>query len=248
MQEPKYKRCRINGVKSGDGIEFGGHCYLFFDKMNLDWNEAQEICSKINGSNLLSIVSLNEMQFIRNYTLFRFNSSEFWIGLYAKTNSSEVHFQWSDGSAVKKTFWEQKQPSIDTKNSSSSCVYHSSNTNQWRVDFCINKKHFICKSSDGSKSSNAKNYAKYGCPSFAGSVDSKFNWINIDDNLELCYWFSADFGANLMRTTWTEAALKCHSLNSTLVSIHSMESLMKMKNKIKRNTWIGLTQTETGIY
>ena len=244
-QEQNFESCLIPGSQTQEGIKYGNHCYIFVDKIVMNWSRALDECRKINGSNLLSIGSASEQHFIKNYTLLRFNLSDFWIGFYGKQNSTQIQFRWSDGSPVNLTSWGPNQPSFNL-NLSDICVYQMHDSSEWIVDSCIQKRHFICKTKIVEKTpKNTQNYTKYICPSH---TNANINWVNIDLRSEFCYWFSVDFDRDLLKTTWSEAYLRCRSHNSTLASIHSLESLMKFKNKILENTWIGMSRNEQGNF
>uniref|UniRef100_H2LGT0 C-type lectin domain-containing protein n=1 Tax=Oryzias latipes TaxID=8090 RepID=H2LGT0_ORYLA len=80
-----------------------GFCYRVLpDSEAGSWQMSSEACSS-QGANLTSIHSLSELEMLGNV----FNL-EVWIGLWKPLSSPAV--EWSDGSPVTLTLWQQFQP------------------------------------------------------------------------------------------------------------------------------------------
>ncbi|CAG2171699.1 unnamed protein product [Oppiella nova] len=214
--QPTPSKCNISGLKWDDSIKYGDSCYLFMTQTPLSWTEAQEECQRMSGSNLTSIVELSEYDFI--------------------TNKRTVNL----------TFWAPKQPNLMSKGLDNTCVFMDTESGEWSLSLCSEKRSFICKTSEVHSTPKHKDHYQHVCP----ELTEEQSWSNLDRDSEYCYLFSSDFEPNLLKTTWSEASEKCRSLNSTLLSLHSyhLNSMFKMRDRIRDNTWIGLHETEHGYY
>lgn len=72
---------------------------------------AEDACNTVGGR-LISLSEENEFfamkSILGNITQINVSNEAFWVG--AERNSTTAHFEWYDGSIVKKEFWEQGQP------------------------------------------------------------------------------------------------------------------------------------------
>ncbi|CAG2176905.1 unnamed protein product [Oppiella nova] len=133
-----------------------------------------------------------------------------------------------------------------SKGLDNTCVFMDTESGEWSLGLCSEKRSFICKTSEVHSTPKHKDHYQHVCP----ELTEEQSWSNLDSDSEYCYLFSSDFEPNLLKTTWSEASEKCRSLNSTLLSLHSyhLNSMFKMRDRIRDNTWIGLHETDHGYY
>ena len=129
-------------------LTFGPACYVISPSPNashlkLDWNEARAACRAANnGSNLISIHSLAELQFFRQW-MHQLDYRQVWIGL----NDIEVEgrYVWSDNSSVSSTvlYWEPQQP--DDTHHSLNCVAFNTADGMFPDEDCQVLLPYACK-------------------------------------------------------------------------------------------------------
>ncbi|XP_054157028.1 uncharacterized protein LOC128955387 [Oppia nitens] len=117
----------------------------------------------------------------------------------------------------------------------------------------IVKSRYLLSLQDNNDIDSDPDYNDYVCPTYqykSSDRKSSLKWLDIDKGLQFCYLFSADIGNSLLKTTWAEASLKCKSINGNLVAIHESthKSLLKVIDKLRDSTWIGLRETQTGQF
>ncbi len=229
-------------------VSYRNSCYIFIDKIQLEWSFAQLECQKMNGSNLVSILDPFEYSFLLYYTQQYFDSNQFWIGFYSEIvpkKSSQLLFRWADEWPVYETYWDNKQPLFTTN---SACVYQNRDRGKWSVDSCQTKKSFICKSTQNLLPFSQNN-SNFYCPHYM-TTNPKLSWIDLNMKSKFCYWFSVDVDPIFLKITWAEASLQCRQRGGTLASIHSYDDLMIMRDKFDKsidNTWIGLYKSNSGM-
>nr|XP_034984554.1 lithostathine-like [Zootoca vivipara] len=118
------------------------YCYEYFSS-NLMWIDADVRCQRRHGSQLASILSASEANVVYSY-LQNYGSSTIWIGLVAARGSSNMNWEWSDGSDFYQPLWDGR--SISTSISSSECVSLSpSGSTKWTQRSCTTSLPFLCK-------------------------------------------------------------------------------------------------------
>ncbi|XP_032880026.1 secretory phospholipase A2 receptor [Amblyraja radiata] len=121
---------------------FQGAEYLFFETEG-KWLAAVVACS-LMGSNLVSITTQKEQNFIQNRMsrLLANGHEKWWIGLYAE--NPKTGFRWTDDSPLYYNNWDVNYPSLLHKRSGR-CVYLSAKTGRWGDSKCFLSLPFICK-------------------------------------------------------------------------------------------------------
>ncbi|XP_053303471.1 lactose-binding lectin l-2 [Pleuronectes platessa] len=146
----------LGAVSPSDGPEVRlqrGHCPMFWSSFNnrcykyvstgQSWADAELYCVS-QGANLVSIHSLDEHNFITNM-IKNFHHAEgiTWIGL--SDLHKEGRWMWSDGCAVKFTFWSPRQP--DNYHGREHCGHNNFGTNKkWNDLPCSNNHPSVCAS------------------------------------------------------------------------------------------------------
>lgn len=129
-------------------MTFGTACYSISPGCNgsqcaLDWNGAEAACgAAYNESNLLSIHSLAELQFIRRW-MHQLRYKQVWIGL--NDLKDEGRYVWSDKSPVNDTglYWEPDQP--DDTQHSLNCVAWNIADGMFSDESCLILLPYACK-------------------------------------------------------------------------------------------------------
>uniref|UniRef100_A0A4W3H5F3 Lymphocyte antigen 75-like n=1 Tax=Callorhinchus milii TaxID=7868 RepID=A0A4W3H5F3_CALMI len=100
-------------------LPYNGFCY-FMHKEKLSWDDARSSC-KSKQSELMSLHSLADVELVVTKLHDGFED-EVWAGL--RSNQSPALFEWSDGSIVTFTYWDQNEPNVPF-NTSQHCVHYS---------------------------------------------------------------------------------------------------------------------------
>ena len=129
-------------------MTFGSSCYVITPSCRdlnctLDWNSARASCrAAYNVSDLLSIHSLAELQFVRRWA-HHSTYKQMWIGL----NDAEVEgrYVWSDNSTTNNTelYWQSNEP--DDKHHSLNCVALSTADGMFSDENCHSPLPYACK-------------------------------------------------------------------------------------------------------
>ncbi|XP_033018411.1 lithostathine-like [Lacerta agilis] len=118
-------------------IFYRKYCYQYFSS-SLSWDEAEVSCQKRHGSQLASILSAREANFVFHY-LQNQGSSDVWIGL-----SLQNIWEWSDGSDLSQPLWDGKR--INTSTYAGECVSLTpSGSRKWIQRSCTAALPFLCK-------------------------------------------------------------------------------------------------------
>ncbi|XP_066202573.1 lymphocyte antigen 75 isoform X2 [Saccopteryx leptura] len=158
-----------------------GFCYLLGNESG-SWDTAQMKC-KAFSSDLISIHSLADVEVVVTKLHNGDTKEETWTGL--KNINTPALFQWSDGTEVTLTYWDENEPSIPY-NKTPNCVSYLGKLGQWKVQSCEKELKYICKKK-GEKMSDAKSDKR--CPPDKG-------WKR---HGEMCYKIYKDevpFGTN----------------------------------------------------
>ncbi|XP_037076265.1 snaclec coagulation factor IX/factor X-binding protein subunit A-like [Pollicipes pollicipes] len=102
--------CRLLGCDPGWSGDCG-NCYAFIND-ELRWTKAKEACETLHtGSQLASILSAEENQFVRAMVQAHNDSTRFVnIGLHYEPTWRAYEFRWLDGSPLNFTNWLENRP------------------------------------------------------------------------------------------------------------------------------------------
>ncbi|GAB1286358.1 Lymphocyte antigen 75 [Apodemus speciosus] len=117
-----------------------GFCYLLANDSG-PWDAARLKC-KAFGADLISIHSLADVEVVVTKLHSGDVKEEIWTGL--KNTNSPALFQWSDGTEVTLTYWNENQPSVPY-NKTPNCVSYLGKLGQWKVQSCEKKLRYVCK-------------------------------------------------------------------------------------------------------
>ncbi|XP_042191987.1 lymphocyte antigen 75 isoform X3 [Callorhinchus milii] len=137
-------------------LPYNGFCY-FMHKEKLSWDDARSSC-KSKQSELMSLHSLADVELVVTKLHDGFED-EVWAGL--RSNQSPALFEWSDGSIVTFTYWDQNEPNVPF-NTSQHCVHYSGKLGRWKVKECSTKLSYICKKTGNI--ANDTGLSDAGCP------------------------------------------------------------------------------------
>lgn len=234
-EAPRSPCARKGGSSPLDWVHHQGYCYTYYDSEIFTWGGAKMFCQD-NGAFLVSIHSLDEMNFIIQLSSKRkdYRKRTYWIGLRARGLHSS--YRWDDGTPLNFVNWEDED-SYDESSSTDTCVILDLVTATWKKHHCNFLGYTICKAEDGTEhtfSTPVPTPAIQGyCP------DGWYTWGN------KCYKV---FGRKQARN-WSEAKNECKEIDSQLVSIHSQEEqdfVTLLLLPVRLNTWIGLYSTIGG--
>ncbi|XP_016049907.1 lymphocyte antigen 75 isoform X1 [Erinaceus europaeus] len=117
-----------------------GYCYLLVNESN-SWDKAYMKC-KTFGSDLISIHSLADVEVIVTKLHSGDAKEEIWTGF--KNINIPTLFQWSDGTEVTQTYWNENEPNVPY-NKTPNCVSYLGKLGQWKVQSCEKKLKYVCK-------------------------------------------------------------------------------------------------------
>ncbi|KAM6174259.1 lymphocyte antigen 75 isoform 1-T1 [Erethizon dorsatum] len=117
-----------------------GFCYLLVNESG-SWDEAQIKCKAFSGD-LISIHSLADVEVVVTKLHNGDAQEEIWTGL--KNTNIPTLFQWSDGTEVTLTYWDENEPKVPY-NKTPNCVSYSGKLGQWKVQSCEEKFKYVCK-------------------------------------------------------------------------------------------------------
>ncbi|XP_063816089.1 C-type mannose receptor 2 [Pseudophryne corroboree] len=180
-------------VKCDPGWQsYGTNCYRL-NSENKSWQDARKMCVRSDG-NLASIHSLLELEFVTKQ--IKQDVEELWIGL--NDIKHQMHFEWSDGSAVTFTLWHPFEPN-NFRDSMEDCVTIWGPEGKWNDSPCNQTLPSICKKpglvTQGSVEDN------HGC-------QKGWSWHSPS-----CYWLGDE------QVTYSEAIASCSARSSRLVTV-----------------------------
>ncbi|KAM4717477.1 C-type mannose receptor 2 [Anableps anableps] len=216
------------GWKSNSNLHY---CYKVFHFSQLEhrqkWLDAHLFCRK-HGSNLLSISSPEEEQFVLQVLHETFGESEeheqhwFWIGLNRRNPIDDGSWKWSDGLPL--TYLNFGRYNYNIRQ----CAAADLGTMTWLAMHCDFELDWICKIPRGSVEM---------VPEITEGTHSP-EWIAFQE---------ADYKFFDHRTTWEQAQRICSWFDSSLASVHSAEeqaflanTLSKMVKSEVDSWWLGL--------
>ncbi|XP_006820469.1 snaclec macrovipecetin subunit beta-like [Saccoglossus kowalevskii] len=127
--------------------EYLGHCYGCMQPATT-WEHADYICKNHFGY-LASIHTLDENEFVAGACS---SDWDLWIGFNKKDDS--LTWQWSDGTDLVYTNWEEGQPDGESSgllDGDVSCAMQKneavvgSGDQTWEDEDCLNEYYFVCK-------------------------------------------------------------------------------------------------------
>ncbi|XP_019492375.1 PREDICTED: lymphocyte antigen 75 isoform X1 [Hipposideros armiger] len=117
-----------------------GFCYLLVNEHD-SWDNAHMKCKAYSGD-LISIHSLADVEVVVT-KLHKGDAEEAtWTGL--KNINTPALFQWSDGTEVTLTYWDENEPKV-AYNKTPNCVSYLGKLGQWKVQSCDEKLKYVCK-------------------------------------------------------------------------------------------------------
>ncbi|XP_049744742.1 lymphocyte antigen 75 isoform X2 [Elephas maximus indicus] len=117
-----------------------GFCYLLANESD-SWAEAHAKCKALS-SDLISIHSLADVEVVVSKLHNGDAKEEVWTGL--KSINIPTLFQWSDGTEVTLTYWDENEPNVPY-NKTPNCVCYLGKLGQWKVQSCEEKLKYVCK-------------------------------------------------------------------------------------------------------
>ncbi len=206
-----------------DYAEHAGHEY-WFCRNNREWDVAKDKCAAV-GMHLARIDDAAENSFIYDNI---FHSS--WIG--ATDEGGEGDWHWIDddaefwtggrsGSAASGVFtnWDWWEPDDDQYQNCALINYYGG---EWSDRYCGYEKDYVCESS-----ADTDNYPQ------APDTGCQLGSLNGHE-----YWFCSD------RRSFSEARTNCQSVGMDLANVENEEENDFITNNIRRDSFIGLTDTE----
>ncbi|XP_072013212.1 uncharacterized protein [Amphiura filiformis] len=137
--------CETTGCSNSNWSEYENSCYIKITNQ-LAWTAARDHCiGLISGSNLTSIHSAGENNFVGN-EVGSTTDANVWIGLNDET--TEGTYRWSDdpdsvlGSY---TNWKNREPNNGKRREENCVMLSQQRRNLWSTEECSRPKEFICK-------------------------------------------------------------------------------------------------------
>ncbi|XP_059872709.1 CD302 antigen isoform X2 [Delphinus delphis] len=125
---------------AADWLPNNGFCYLLVNESD-SWDKAHMKC-KTFSSDLISIHSLADVELIVTKLHNGDAKEEVWTGL--RNINTPTLFQWSDGTEVTLTYWDENEPHVPY-NKTPNCVSYLGKLGQWKVQSCEKKLKYVCK-------------------------------------------------------------------------------------------------------
>ncbi|KAM7247234.1 hypothetical protein CapIbe_001187 [Capra ibex] len=125
---------------AADWVPNDGFCYLLVNESDT-WDKAHTTCQTFS-SDLISIHSLADMEVVVTKLHNGDAEGETWTGL--RNINTPALFQWSDGTEVTLTYWDENEPRVPY-NETPNCVSYSGKLGQWKVQSCEEKLKYVCK-------------------------------------------------------------------------------------------------------
>ncbi|XP_062869501.1 secretory phospholipase A2 receptor [Trichomycterus rosablanca] len=219
-----------NTVCPDGWIDHNGYCYRYVDERG-SWDNSSSTCKAL-GAELTSVHFLSEQELLLAL-LVNATDSQVWIGLYMEADSAVV--EWSDGSTVTMTSWQQQEPS-PRQGDKSMCVTADRRNGHWQFEDCQKKHPAVCRTS-GLVPLHPSGEWDEGCPE--GWKRKGFSCYKIADQEQTF-----------------EEAVKGYYCKSSLVSIENryeqafLNSLINARNSsTSQYYWTALQdQNRTGDY
>ncbi|XP_045678245.1 lymphocyte antigen 75 isoform X2 [Phyllostomus hastatus] len=123
-----------------DWLPNNGFCYLLVNETD-SWDIAHMKCEALS-SDLISVHSLADVEVVVTKLHNGDAKEETWTGL--KNINTPALFQWSDGSEVTLTYWDENEPNVPY-NKTPNCVSYAGQLGQWKVQSCEEKLKYVCK-------------------------------------------------------------------------------------------------------
>ncbi|KAM6178871.1 lymphocyte antigen 75 [Rhynchocyon petersi] len=123
-----------------DWLPNNGFCYLLMNESD-SWDKAHTKCKALS-SDLISIHSLADVEVVITQLHSGDAAEEIWTGL--KNTNTPTLFQWSDGTEVTLTYWDENEPNVPY-NKTPNCVCYLGKLGQWKVQSCEEKFKYVCK-------------------------------------------------------------------------------------------------------
>nr|XP_058911335.1 lymphocyte antigen 75 isoform X2 [Kogia breviceps] len=125
---------------AADWLPNNGFCYLLVNESD-SWDKAHMKC-KTFSSDLISIHSLADVELVVTELHNGDAKEEIWTGL--RNINTPTLFQWSDGTEVTLTYWDENEPYVPY-NKTPNCVSYLGKLGQWKVQSCEEKLKYVCK-------------------------------------------------------------------------------------------------------
>nr|XP_012807954.2 lymphocyte antigen 75 [Jaculus jaculus] len=194
-------------------------CYLLANESG-SWDEAHSKCQTFSGD-LISIHSLADVEVVVTKLHGGDVKEEIWTGL--KNINIPTLFQWSDGTEVTLTYWNDNEPHVPY-NKTPNCVSYLGKLGQWKVQSCEEKLRYVCKKK-GEKMNDTRSDKM--CPSDEG-------WKRHGETCYKIYEEEVPFGTNC---------------NLTITSRFEQEYLNDMMKKydksLRKYFWTGLRDIDS---
>ncbi|XP_062868150.1 macrophage mannose receptor 1 [Trichomycterus rosablanca] len=121
---------------------YGRYCYFVYNgKQGFSWPESRLYCQQISGSDLASVHSRAEGEFIRSINYTRYHNV--WIGL---SKDASFGWGWTDMTALGYTNWRPGEPNGAQHDvGREDCVEMYNDDGTWNDNSCFQKRGFVCK-------------------------------------------------------------------------------------------------------
>eukprot|EP00058_Branchiostoma_floridae_P019226 XP_002604716.1 hypothetical protein BRAFLDRAFT_80311 [Branchiostoma floridae] len=185
---------------------FGDNCYRLYDGGADDvksWRRASQSCG-LQGAELASIANQAEQNFV--YSLIQPASmNNVWLGL--NDRDVQMFFQWSDGTPVTYTLWNDNEPN-NYQGRDEDCVNMYKTNGFWNDAQCDSHYPYVCEIPKQSLPEPTVLPTVAGCEQI-NQVDEPY------------------------RKTWEDARAHCQSQGADLVSLHRDAEMALLTNQIK---------------
>ncbi|XP_072021157.1 lymphocyte antigen 75-like [Amphiura filiformis] len=202
-----------------DGWEyFNGFCYHFDpDARAMSWENAQQECQDNFGTDLVSVHSHAEQEYVMSMASSLYSASTLWLGMQADSDGS---FMWIDDSLVDYVKWNSGQPSM------SHCVEMSlHHGGEWSTDDCMDNNPYVCKAPVFGEGG--------GCPN---------GWYKLKDR---CFLLGGQDESQ--RLSWQDAQNVCLTQGGQIGNLATIQNsgiqsfLTAVLKGIEGDVWIGFT-------
>ncbi|XP_047218569.1 secretory phospholipase A2 receptor isoform X1 [Girardinichthys multiradiatus] len=138
-----------------------GFCYhVLAEKEAGSWEESSRACGSL-GANLTSLCSLSEVEMLLNLLAnYSKEVTDVWIGLWKQGSLPGV--EWSDGSPVTLTLWDQYYP-VNNLTDATLCVKAEKTKGNWLLAPCAEQHPAVCKRESQSPDQH-RGTLDEGCP------------------------------------------------------------------------------------
>ncbi|XP_072020013.1 LOW QUALITY PROTEIN: uncharacterized protein [Amphiura filiformis] len=120
--------------------KWGTACYYIEETIELGtWDDAQYACNTNRGSNLVSVHSQGENNFLQERASSVWARANVWLGMDRDDNQQ---FEWTDQSTVNYVNWNTNEPNGAP---AENCVEFNSETGTWGDEDCTDFAYYICK-------------------------------------------------------------------------------------------------------